>query len=289
MQIEIYRKTEDYICAKKMVKQFCDDFLGGDINKLNGFDLESELKCKKGRKYIGVIKDPDMYLITQSIYILIWGYIYDLKYSLLGGWGRVKERQFPYRGDTMNSFNTVYGEDGLIVKRYFGEDQTLIEIVEEFRKIHHSIGNFIVIPNIGNVNSRRANYFFMQDYFDWFVAALFWYQNQEEEYKDFGRKLKDVFELNKMYSEDNGIDFYDWIREFFLGSYMENNRPKNVFEVDKAIRMKEYRGRPFRIKNGVYSEDEYKFLAKNYFEKSKEIILRRGATICEKLMQELNT
>ena len=291
MQIENYRKTKDYIDAKKFVKLFCEDFLEGDINKLNGFDLESELKCKKGKKYIGDIKDPDMYKITQAIYILVWGYIYDLTYSHLGGWGRVKERQFPYRGDTMNSLNTVYGKDGFIVKDYFGANQTLIESVEEFEKIYHSIGNFIVIPNIGNVNLRRANYYSMQDYFDWFVAALYWYQHQEdeEEYEDLGRKLKDVFELNKMYSKDEGIDFYDWIRVFFLDSYMENERPKNVFEIDKIVRMKEHKGRKLRIKNGVCSEDEYKELAIKYYEKSKEIILWRGEMICEKILQELNT
>ena len=147
-----------------------------------------------------------------------------------------------------------------------------------------------MIPNIGNVNSKRANYITMQDYFDWFVAALYWYQNQEDEeaYEDLGRELKDVFELNKMYSKDAGIDFFDWIRDFFLDPYMENDRPKDVFEINKTIRMKEYMGRNRRIKNGIYSEDEYKMLATNYFEKSKEIILWRGQMICKRILEEMN-
>ena len=53
--------------------------------------------------YVGKIKDPDMYLITQAIYIVLWGHIWNLNFENLGSWGRSTENQFPFRGDTIHA------------------------------------------------------------------------------------------------------------------------------------------------------------------------------------------
>lgn len=228
-----------------------------------------------------------MYLITQSIYILVWGYLYDLKYSNMGSWG--KEKQFPYRGDTMNSWNSVFGKDNIVFNRYLEKDPEIDQLrkwVNEFEKIYHSIGNFIVIPNKNNVNSKRANPNLMQDYFDWFIAAYYGYKNVGiSQYEIFLNSVKVCFDANEDYQK---MDFMMWIEKFFLHQYIENGKPKNVYEIDEKIRMKAYCGRKQRKINGECTLVEYKELVKNYCIKSKEIIIARSQNICDCINKEMN-
>lgn len=51
------------------------DVLDGNIEKLKDFDF-TDLTT-----YVGDNIDSDMYLITQAIYIILWGDIYDLTFE----------------------------------------------------------------------------------------------------------------------------------------------------------------------------------------------------------------
>lgn len=288
---EEYRKKEDYKKAIKIIRAFKNELLNEDIYILKGLDLENLFKESNRiykKKYVGSINDPDMYLIVQAIYIVVWGYIYDLSFEKLGGWGRIPEKQFPFRGDTMNSFNSVYGEECFVAQKYILNENIWSDI-GEYEKLYHSIGNFIVIPNRNNVNARRANYYLMRDYFDWFIAAVYYYAKPNEItiFSDFSpiklERMKDVFDKNKEYSE---LDFDEWVDKFFLERYICKGKPINVFdEIELDIRMKEYTGR--RKTSDFYSNDEYNKLAKLYFKSSREIIDYRADKICKVLDLEL--
>lgn len=285
METVEYEKTEDYQKAKELVCDFINEVLNGEVNKLKNTDL-SKLICaaKKSyprgyifNKYVGDINDPDMYLIMQAIYIVVWGDIYDLTFDKLGPWGRTKDRQYPFRGDTMNSFNSVYGDNGVIAKRYELDENTM-DMVNKYHKLCHSIGNFIVIPNRKNVNCKRANYYTMQDFYDSFVGVVYHlcYPGKETEYSLYYDVLASTLMVNGEYK---AIGFKNWCEKFFLDKYTKDGEPYNVFKIDIEMRDKEYKGRNKRSKNGCYSEEDYATLAKKYYETSKQIIEYRADRI----------
>lgn len=266
---------------------FNKEALGGDITKLANSDISLLIRnvsdVKERNLYIGNINDPDMFKITQAIYIVLWGDIYDLTFDKLGPWGKKK---YPFRGDTMNSFNTVYGKEMLIAKRYKLDD-ALMESIVAYQSLYHSIGNFIVIPNRMNVNSKRSNYYSMQDYFDSFIGAIYQYKNQnvETEYSSFFKELKDCFAKNPEYEH---LSFERIIRKFYLDNYVKNGQPYNVFNISYDLRKKEYVGRNRRSKTKFISDEEYLIIARNYSEKATTIIQYRGEKICEKLKKCIN-
>ena len=73
-----YESTNDYKKSIEILKNFVRDVLDGDIEKLKDYDF-TDLTT-----YVGDIIDPDMYLITQAIYIILWGDLYDLTFETMG-------------------------------------------------------------------------------------------------------------------------------------------------------------------------------------------------------------
>ncbi len=286
MDREEYRTTPDFFKSLDIVKSFVSDALNGDVNMLKNEDitlLVNRISDREKRNfYFGSIADPDMYYITQAIYILIWGHVFDLTFEKLGSWGRVEH---PFRGDTMNSFNSVFGKEYLIAKRY-KVNKNLLKNIEEYLSLYHSIGNFIVIPNKLNLNRQRANYYTLQDYFDSFLGALFQYKypDIETEYRTFSEVLHSSLIENTIF---NKIEFKKYISDFFLESYVEDGKPYNVFDIPLEIRRKEYIGRNRRSRSDFITRDEYIDLASNYYNKSKEIISYRAECIVDVLKNEI--
>lgn len=287
MNREDYIKTSDYKKALGVVRSFTYDALNGCINNLKNEDITlliDKIENKNTKNlYFGNINDPDMYYITQAIYIVVWGHIFDLTFDKMGSWGKIKH---PFRGDTMNSFNSVFGRDMMIAKRYEVED-VLIKTIKEFACLYHSIGNFIVLPNKLNINSMRANYYTMQDYFDSFVGALYQYKHPNEEtvYKSFCDQLNDAFAENKIFNE---ISFDKYVDYFFLRDYVKEGKPFNVFSIEFDIRKKEYKGRLRRSKILHITKEEYISLASNYLETAEKIIRNRADSIIDILNNALN-
>lgn len=98
-----YEKTNDYKKSIEILKGFVRDVLDGNIEKLKDFDF-TDLTT-----YVGDNIDSDMYLITQAIYIILWGDIYDLTFEKMGSW--TWNNRYPFRGDTMNSFGSLFGKE----------------------------------------------------------------------------------------------------------------------------------------------------------------------------------
>lgn len=289
MEMVEYKKTGDYQKAKKLVCEFIEEVLDGKVDNLLNADLYELIYETKNRdiinKYVGDIKDPDMYLITQAIYIIVWGNIYELTFDKLGSWGKTENSQYPFRGDTMNSFKSVYGDNGVIAKRY-NLDKNTMDLVNKYHKLYHSIGNFIVIPNRKNVNSKRANYYTIQDFYDSFIGVIyqFCYPEKITEYSIYYDELVPVLKANDEYRENK---FETWIKEFFLESYIKNGQPYNVFDIDIQMRKKEYIGRNRRSKDNYYTKEEYALLAQKYYETSKQIIDFRANKILSILVDRI--
>ena len=172
---EAYTKTEDFKKSIEIIKNFIKENLGGDIEKFKDFDLYTG-KFNNCKYYVGKIKDPDMYLITQAIYIVLWGHIWNLNFENLGSWGRSTENQFPFRGDTIHACGK-FGDKNDRVTNFFNIDKKDLELfndILQFEKSYHRIGNFIVLPNRGNINCNKADWLNgMRDYFDWFLISIY--------------------------------------------------------------------------------------------------------------------
>ena len=118
-----YENTRDYKKALKILKGFVDEELDGDIDAMRTFCFDNLTK------FIGNIGDPDMYLIVQAIYIILWGDIYDLTFEKMGAWDL--KGTYAFRGDTINSFGSLFGKESKENEfgyraKFFGADKDII-------------------------------------------------------------------------------------------------------------------------------------------------------------------
>lgn len=141
-----YEKTDDYIESIKIIEEFIREMLDGDIEKMRDLDFADLTK------YISNSIDSDMILFVQAVYIVLWGDLYDLAFDKMGSWS--SDGEHPFRGDTMNSFNSIFGKEGKDTEfayraKFFGADknEVLWKKIREFHKVYHKLGNFIVYLN----------------------------------------------------------------------------------------------------------------------------------------------
>lgn len=197
----------------ELIKSFCIDLEIKEPKQLADFCF-SEDKFTKSRKYAKYKKnpDPDNMEIVKCIYMVLWGNQFKNLESIddIGPWGRNIRKN--YRGDTMNSYNSIE-------KMITNPDYYTLKLLETYKKNYHRIGNFILIPNRGNINSQKGSTKpkgFVQDSFDIFLYAM------KEEYKGkwiskicYGDNILDYF------GEDNKPKYYDKMKEFFIEDYFD--------------------------------------------------------------------
>lgn len=294
---EMYEKTDDYKKALELLDEFVSDVLEGNIDALRTFCFD-DLNL---RKFVGHTYDPDMYLIVQAIYIILWGDIYDLTFNNMGSWDR--KGTYAFRGDTMNSFGSLFGKENdetafAYRAKFFAADRdpAIWNMILEFRKMYHWIGNFIVIPNRGSVvngiNGARACYYNrgycegMRDYFDWFLLAV---DNYQSKVKSGNIKLN-MFEMQLQQNPEYNPFFFD-ISEceerFFLKHYFENGKPKMLFETLLERRLLITAVPENRKNEKYYQDEEYLRIMEDYLIKSKEVIVYRTNKIVDFLKEKL--
>lgn len=277
MNRKMYVTTEDYQKAVELIRGFVNEELNGEVEKLKMYDLV-DLNPKE---------DPDMMLLTQAIYIVLWGDIYDLTFDNMGSWSRDCEK--PYRGDTMNSFRSLIGKDAWRAKEY-GADKIpeLWEKVNLFYHRYHSIGNFIVIPNRsdrkGGINGCRGNYWDMRDYFDAFLIAIDVFQEKTERgdtsLSSFERQLLCNTEYLPSY-----MKMREWEEKFFLEPYFQDGKPIWLFDLPLEERLKKVsvNGNVKGIK--CFEKNEYLQFLDDYLTKSLKVIAYRSEKIVAKLKE----
>ena len=299
MTREQYELTKDYQKSLEIVRKFIDEVLGGDIENLRKFCFEDLTTGDYETDFVGEIQDPDMYLITQAIYIILWGDIYDLTFENMGSWNWDNEHAF--RGDTMNSFNSVLGKmQGNVLAsraRFYDADKNpeLWKKIEEFNRMYHYIGNFIVIPNRGSVsngiNGARGDYNFIRDYFDWFLILLCEYQKKLEQGNTCLNHFEKQLQMNPEYNPEF-LRIEGWEKEFFLNPYFANissdkREPKCFFKTPLEDRLKTTDPNGKDPNKTYFEKEEYLELMEDYIDKSKEVIEYRTDRIIKVLKNKV--
>ena len=293
-----YEKSSDYQESLSILRGFIKDVLDGDIEKLREFDFTNLTK------YVGEIIDPDMYLITQAIYILLWGDIYELTFEKMGSWSWRNE--YAFRGDTMNSFGSLFGKEDRRRDRTFAfrakfygadKDPCLWKKINEFYKSYHCIGNFIVIPNRGSlrngINGARAGYYDreecegMRDYFDWFLVGIAEYQRKVINGDIHLSKFEMQLQMNPEYNPAF-LSIKEWEERFFLTPYFKDGKPTLLFKkpLEERLKVTDPNGSDPLV--SYYEADEYLELLEDFIDRSEEVIKYRTDKIIEALKDKLS-
>ena len=290
-----YEKTADYIQALELLRKFTNEILGNDIDTLKTFNFDDLTK------FVGDICDPDMYLIVQSIYIILWGDIYDLEFDKMGPWDL--KGTYAFRGDTMNSFGSILGKESKTTPfgfraKYFGADKKLDlwDKIESFYKMYHRLGNFILIPNRSSIrngiNGARAGFYNqnycegMRDYFDWFLLAIAKYQEKVRQGRIDFNKFEMQLQINPEFNPFF-LDISDWEKRFFLKHYFMNGKPSLLFNTELERRLLITAEPKNRLNDNYYQDDEYLKIIEDYIDKSKNVIDYRTNKMVDILKEKL--
>ncbi|WP_373598707.1 hypothetical protein [Paraclostridium bifermentans] len=288
-----YREEQFYRQSIILINDFSNEVLGGEIDRLKTYCFEN-LKGDFKYSYPNIEQihnwrfDCDDTKLARAIYCVIWGYIFGLKADNIGPPYSKKTKQH-YRGDTINSFQTLFGsyekEIFAYRARFYDLDKdikTWSNIIK-FRYQYHTIGNFILLQNNKSdrlrINNGRGKCK-LKDYFDLFLLDVYEYQ------KGNACILKKQLEQNSFYKEFS----INSIREiFFLDIYFNDKEPKEFINISKDKRLKETGSKEYRKKNEnkCFSEKEYKKLVNDYIEKSEEVIAKRSCKMVEMLKEEI--
>lgn len=280
---EKYRNNEFYKESIKLIKEFINDTLENDIERLKTYCFK-ELKTVE-RKYRHLkIKnwnfDCDDTALARAIYCVVWGYVFNLKEDEIG-----PHTKSPYRGDTMNSFNTLFGKEkknGFAPKaRTHGLDNKYMKQIKNFHKNYHTIGNFVLLPNNKNINGGRATF---GDYFDLFLLEIMYIkdineQKLKEEQKLVGqdKEKRKWFRLRLLENTFYKKYSMNQIKNlFFLDDYFNKEGEVEFIKIPKEIRFKKNK-----------EKDEYKKLVSEFISKSENVIANRSDKIIEVLKLEI--
>lgn len=167
------------------LEDFVGRYLGGDMQALADFCVHDPIVSPN--QFNGIClgsSDCDETDLVWEVYNRLWG-LEQMPESPPLDRGMVQPQ---YRGDTMNSFNTLFGRPiygdplviggdgivGFVGLRKNGVEDELFDKVHQFWRDYHTIGNFIPMPN-AKFNKRTLNTFRVKwhDYFDQFLHALY--------------------------------------------------------------------------------------------------------------------
>lgn len=192
---------------------------------------------------------------------------------------------FPeFRGDTMNSFRTIFGRErftrdvcdvprvyvGSAADRRFRIPSDLLKRIQVFWEDYHTIGNFIPLPN-KMVNGKTFNTYrsgIWKDYFPSFLQALRAYLDGGLSKSKLPLEFIQLMEANSFFWNQYRGNFVQYVRDFFLDGYLDDSgmiiKLPRVYWWDKSL-----------------TEDEYIRAAKHYLDFAERIIGDRAKRICD--------
>lgn len=265
----------------EQIRKFCYGFCFDDL-----YDIE---KCKNIEYSYGSnskdVWDCDDTHLARVVLFLIHSNREDNKYSIprlnrfidIGSGYKYK-----YRGDTLNTYSTLFGCKNQGCKKFFEKN----EEVEKFRRKYVTIGNFFLLPALSvqldenirkwdSINTFRGINEHYRDFFDLF---LYKFLNQHEDFKPWRKNsddecIKEYFKL-----ADNKNEF---IKRNLLECYLNDNEgiSSNIFG-HKDVE------NPYCWWCENIDENEYRKFAFRYIEKATEIINYRAEKITE-ILQEI--
>ena len=263
--------------ARHLLLDFIREKLDGKLDNIRTFDIKTlrddgKFGCP-GRYF-----DCDDTEIMRAIYVVLWEDVLpELSMDTLGNAGK-------YRGDTMNSFHTMFGREiperpgfyaGL--EKYHPSEE-LRERVREFGTKHCStIGNFVVLPNL-YVKETTLNFYRgtnqWHDFFDRFLIQL---ENVLCDGKEKDPLLTRLVNANSFcfgkFKGERGFQALE--RLLFLEDYCNGEAaPKIVFSMN------------YHWKNPADPET-YFLDAESYLDNAKRIICNRSRKITDVLQAKL--
>ncbi len=261
--------------ALQLVREFTREMLNGDVQKFRDFNFQT---LRDSAKYGCPDRnfDCDDTNIMRAVYVVLWGDF--LPYLTDGNFGFRKQ----YRGDTVNTFHTMFGREimekpGFFagLEKYSPSDE-LREKVRHFGKLCSCIGNYVVLPNYftrqTSLNCYRGTNDW-HDFFDRFLQELYKVLTGQEGQDETLRELVNVngFCFRKLQGE-NG--FRDFVRNLMLEDYCDSScLPKTVFAMN------------YHWKNEQDPEQYFRD-AGLYLEQTEKIILRRAERMVRRLETE---
>lgn len=224
-------QASDFILCKNFINEFIEEYLKGDIYALLDFDFASLHQDKRfgcnGRGF-----DCDDTNITRAICFILWGEIFpDITFSDIGTGNK-------YRGDTLNTFHTVLGaylpdKHSCIGIEKSNADNRLRVLANKFHAVYHSIGNFILLPNIAETDKKRAYTFntyrgiAYKDYFDLFLRQL----DKCLTSNNGDKHLTTLIDRNAFFflwlNQNGGLKYFSKI--CWLEDYFADDKPQEIF------------------------------------------------------------
>lgn len=266
---------------------FVDRYLGGDMRALVRLSVKQILVAPEqfGGMGLGSL-DCDESDLVWEVYNRLWG-LERMPESPPLMPGMVLSQ---YRGDTMNSFNTLFGRPiydvshricdgdgvvGFVGLRKNGVEEELFDKVRKFWYDYHTIGNFIPMPNakfrVWTMNTYRTKW---HDYFDQFLCALY----KELAYIDFDadQKFTALIGTNDFfwdqYRGEKG--WQEFVEKFMLEDY--------CIEGSELSPKPLYSGLWYWKKN--MSREEYIEACHEYIDAATRLIFDRGERMVAKLI-----
>lgn len=236
-----------------------------DIPNFNFLNLENDsIYGCPGRSF-----DCDDTNLSRVIYYIVWHDLPEMELSEIGTGKK-------YRGDTLNTFNTVFSKDLSRAELLSDNNIQLLDEAESFRSKCYSLGNFSLLPNLSidgienkstTINLYRGNWLVWKDFYDKFLFELKLCLSDSNNANAF---LDELVKENSFYF--NSIDTIEkFIDINFLDSYTDKNTSqiKELFDVNFYLWKK--------------NPGEYIRFARNYINISCNIIDERGEKIYRKL------
>ena len=261
--------------ARQLLLDFIQEKLNGKLDNIRTFDIKT-LRGDDKFGCPGRYFDCDDTEIMRAIYVALWeDALPELSMDTQGNAGR-------YRGDTMNSFHTMFGREiperpgfyaGL--EKYHPSDE-LRKRVREFGTKHCStIGNFVVLPNRYVRDTTLNFYRGTNDWHDFFDRFLIQLKNVLCSSKDKDPLLTELVKANSFcFDEFRGKKgFQSLERLLYLEDYCNcEAAPETVFPMN------------YHWKDPAAPETYFRD-AESFLGKAEQIICRRS----EKMMHFLRS
>lgn len=269
---------EDKHIAAERIKAFVNKYLDGDIDRLPDFRLsklwkDDEFGCPGRERY-----DNDDTEIIRAIYVLIFSDVW-------AGLTLDALKNYRYRGDTMNTYNTLFGHPEYGVSMHpkfdrFSPPKELSEKVIDFRlNQYNRIGNMVVLPNIWHngttINRYRGLHEVWHDFFDRFLVAfkdcLIGADNTDADLNE--HIIANAEYLHPFMSADG---FSHLAKSLFFEDYLDENG--NPFINSKGYCFWDY----------TISREDYFAEVNRYIDFATEVINHRGQRMLDALKLQLS-
>lgn len=262
--------------AEQLIKDFVTGFLAGDWEQFKHFDL-NYLKTSDKFGCPGRNFDCDDSNLMRAVYVVLWEK--EFPYLNMDNFGTRKQ----YRGDTMNTFNTMSGKEvenqpGFFrgAEKYHPSDE-FREKVRQFDKLCRNIGNYVVLPNYfacrTNLNCYRGTNAW-RDFFDRFLIELHKVLTGDVSQDETLQELVKVnnFAFQNFQGEDG---FRKFSQILLLDDYCDNSgKPQKIFAMN------------YHWMN-EHDPEQYFRDAEIYLEKTEKIIRSRAEKMISMLKENI--